>query len=96
LEHKTFDRPTSITDQDIARLLAKGKVYRRVVPVKAVILTEPFILEQRDGRIVTAQAGDYLIQNLRGDKRPWVLPWDYFEAYFEDHEEGPEDFADSE
>jgi hypothetical protein len=77
-----------LNEQEMEQLFADGQVYTRRGLVRAVILTEPVTIETRDGSIVNARPGDYLIRNIEGNKGVWLLPWDYFEENFERYEEG--------
>jgi hypothetical protein len=84
----------ALTEQEIDELLLKaGDVYVRKTPVVAVVLTKRVTIEQRDRSIVTTRPGDYLVRNIEGDKRPWILPQEYFESNFEKYRD-PEDKSD--
>jgi hypothetical protein len=61
-----------------------------------VILTREIAIEQPDGRIITGHVGDYVLQAITGDRRSWVLPWDYFEQQFSEisNDNNDDDYTD--
>ncbi len=72
-----------LTKPEYEELLEKSKIYRRKIPVRAVQMNRRFSIETRDGAIVNGHPGDYVVQNTRGDARPWVITKEIFEGSFE-------------
>ncbi len=52
--------------------------------MRAVQMNRRFSIETRDGVIVNGYPGDYVVQNTRGDARPWVITKEIFEGSFEE------------
>lgn len=73
-----------LTKPEYEDLLANSKTYRRKIPVRAVQMDRRFSIETRDGVIVNGHPGDYVVQNTRGDARPWVITKEIFESSFEE------------
>lgn len=72
-----------LTREEYEELFENGKTFRRKIPVKAIQMNRRFSIETRDGIIVAGHPGDYIVQNTRGDSRPWVVRKDIFEDSFE-------------
>lgn len=72
-----------LTKRELDELIAKGKMYHRKIAVRAVQATNRFVVEARGGVLAHVQPGDYLLQNAKGERTPWVIPKDAFEESFE-------------
>ena len=72
-----------LAKRELEELIATGKMYHRKIAVRAVQVTRRFVVEARGGVLVPVHPGDYLLQNAKGARAPWVIPKDAFEESFE-------------
>jgi hypothetical protein len=72
-----------IGEDKAQELLASGKVYRKKILIRAVPVDQSFEVWTHEG-LMKAEAGDWLVQNITGDSRPWPIKKKIFEDSYEE------------
>jgi hypothetical protein len=70
-----------LTDEETQYFLRNADQYKKKIPVRAVQMQKSFSVETHEG-LMQGREGDYLVQNVEGDSKPWPVKKEIFEKTY--------------